>query len=228
MLFRRIAALLASYLALFRFSLERSCYKNNIKYSCVSKKYRFIYFRVPKSANTTVISSLLSNDLEKDKSGTRKDVFDKLTALNFENTKDYTVFTVVRNPYTRVLSAYLQKIVEKGSKRHFIEKEGDVSFEDFISWLENGGLNKNGHWQPQNKIVPLSFSSLVTVKMENLEAELNPLLKKINENMKIKSRQSHGTGSDGLISDYYTPELASRVYALYQEDFKRFGYDRSL
>jgi len=76
--------------------------------------------------------------------------------------------------------------------------------------------------------VPLSFSSLVTVKMENLEVELNPLLKKINENMKIKSRQSHGTGSDGLISDYYTPELASRVYALYQEDFKRFGYDRSL
>lgn len=227
MLIDRIRVFLASHLVRLRFALEKSCYKENIKYSCVSKKYRFIYFRVPKSANTTVISSLLSNDPEKDKKGIRKDAFGNLTTLIFTKIERYKIFTVVRNPYTRVLSAYLQK-VRSGSKRHLIDIQGDISFEDFVSWLENGGLNKNGHWRPQHKIVPLSFPGLIIIKMENLEAELDPLLKEIDENMKIKARQSHRTGSNNLTSDYYTAELAARVYALYKEDFINFGYDRSL
>lgn len=227
MIIARIRSFLAAQFCRLRFGLEKSSYKSNIKYACVSEKYGYIYFRVPKSANTTVTSSLLANDPEKDKKGIRKDAFDNLTALNFKSIAGYKIFTVVRNPYTRLLSAYIQK-VKNGSKRHLLDTTGDVSFEDFIQWLENGGLYKNGHWMPQHKIVPASFPGLITIKMENLDAELGPLLQDIDSNMKIKTRQSHSTGSNSLIADYYTPELVERVYALYKEDFIRFAYDRSL
>lgn len=94
------------------------------KSTLVSREHRFIYFRVPKVANSTVVKNLYFGDTGKMVSDNRgieyagESHFLTVASLSEEERlDDFFKFSFVRNPYARFLSFYLQKVVNPGRDR---------------------------------------------------------------------------------------------------------------
>jgi dermatan 4-sulfotransferase 1 len=218
-----------------------------LKRSTVSRTNHYCYFRIPKCANTTITKTLLQHDAalaaSLPKSARPKHASRGLyraIAWSPESlAKRYFCFTFVRNPYTRVLSAYLGHIAaaESGEYSYVaaaLDKTdiSQVSFTDFIGFLERGGLFSNAHWAPQTSVLPIDTKLIAFIgRVENLEADLARLINQIPGMLNFNTVITHENGqtnSAAQIAEYYDDDLASRVYELYREDFDSLGYSEKL
>jgi Sulfotransferase family len=88
----------------------------------VSKKWRFIFIRQPKSSSTAVMVAIKSqlcgladpsnvNNCDPDQFAVAEDITDAMW-------REFFVFTIVRNPWTRLLSAHTM------FTKHFLKKCG--------------------------------------------------------------------------------------------------------
>lgn len=224
------------------YAISRSSILNNIpeelksgvgKRFCFSKEYRFLYFRIPKSANSTITNSLagaIFTSMEIDDKGINaKSKFDNISSLYKLNEEEilsrFFCFTFVRNPYSRVLSAFLDKIDKENSsmaKRAGIPDR--TGFPGFLEYLANGGLNRNPHWAPQTNLIPIAPEKLNFVgRVENLEQDFGKISRKIFGSSKpLFVRNSGRKFSESRFSDFYNSKEKDLVKKLYSDDFKRF------
>jgi hypothetical protein len=214
--------------------------------SAFSIKGGYCYFRIPKCANSTVTKTLatydssISYDEVNDHDGriAKNKFFNPFSATVFTKQqlfRKYFLFTFVRNPYSRLLSAYLDKINDNSRKYEATRKKiiefslnGEVTFDAFVTYLENGGLCENPHWVPQSLMLPISVSEIGFIgKVENIDSDLGVLINRLfgdDVYLEIISRQHNRYGAQQLVSDYFTENIKDRVYALYQIDFDNFKY----
>lgn len=219
------------------------------KRATVSHRHRYCYFRIPKCANSTVMRTLAQYDGDlagltdpdgpveaiKRYSGT---LFRARAWSTASLVRRYRCFTVVRNPFSRLLSAYLDKIAaaEPGQYGYVAMTVGrrditEVTFDDFVRFLEGGGLHANAHWAPQCRMLPVSPSSLAFVgHQEELERDLARLVEVLGLGpfQGLWSRKDRRRHAAGQLETFYTDELVARVHSLYALDFDTFGYTREL
>lgn len=221
------------------------------KRAALSTKRNYCYFRIPKCANSTIVRTLVYYDPdlaydESDRSGNyAKGCFGHLLDSEARTIREFTEryfsFTFVRNPYSRLLSGYLHKIVEKSATsdryRAIIDEmkttaEQTPTFGDFIRYLENGGLWKNPHWVPQTAMLPVQPQHLSFVgKVESIQDDLRTVVDRIFGDgtfKESKTRETHRQGASGKLNEFYTPDIQQRVYRLYRDDFEAFSYDFDL
>lgn len=200
---------------------------------------RFFYNAIAKAGHSTVLANLAELKLghaiddETAKSGTfiRPS---ELTESHMREFDNYFKFSIVRNPFTRILSAYLDKIVHgsRGQMRpeglRFPETGAAPSFADFCAYLENGHLHDHYHFAPQTSVLLLPLAAFDFIgKLESLGPDLafiRARLANVPADAPIRNQDTHRTGSNEKIREYYTEELASRVGRLYREDFVALGY----
>lgn len=191
----------------------------------------YAYYRVPKAATSTVMRTLAYHDPHMpDVLGNDVDV---KRMFGHKLTPRMARFTFVRDPYTRVLSAYLDKIVAgrsyKGTRDYAtkMRQRGveDTGFADFVGYLERGGLYDNKHWAPQVELLGDTWMAVYRVEciIEDLEALCNHLF---GEWYGVQDSSEGLTHAGAHARDYYTEELRERVYALYRKDFEELGYSK--
>ena len=236
--------------------------RRRLKYSSyVSVDKRYMYFEVPKAACTQMKELLRTlegaPEIKLFADGaweTRRDMFihsrsnvplpslvelDDRTQREVLEAPHFLRMTVVRNPYTRLASAWRSKILLcepaardvyeriKGRLPDF-HKKSLVTFGEFIEYLANecDFGTCDGHWRRQadNTFFPaLNFSWVARVE-------------RFGEGLRFF--EHHLGLSQPLIADgrnmsvrigaaAYTAELADKVYSLYRSDFEIFGYDRN-
>lgn len=218
------------------------------KRAIVSHRYRYCYFRIPKCANSTIVQTLATYDSSirtrsdkisrRDLKWSSRNLFRAFAWSPSSLARRYFCFTVVRNPYTRLLSAYLDKIVDGvGDYRRVVDALGknnikEVSFPEFIEFLENGGLFANAHWTPQHALLPIGPERLSFVgRVETLDEDLRTLTGALLPHAKYvgtRSREDRRRDSQTHLPDYYRADLAERVARLYADDFRIFGYSTAL
>ena len=151
--------------------------------------------------------------------------------------------TFVRNPYTRILSAYLDKFVQdhRGqflkyaeqaralNKNHASEKR--ITFEDFVNLVSRQRPeDMNRHWRPQ----------VLTIRMDRIKYDFIGRVEKFDEDVGVflgslkaelgidpssLSHSFHKTDARSKIRKYFSnPALVQQVYEIYREDFETFGY----
>lgn len=197
---------------------------------CVDMSMGFFYNRIPKAANSTVMINLAKArfGVNIDSRETKR-IFDTPSRLSEDEAAkfdDLFKFTVVRNPYTRVLSAYLEKI-EKRARL----KGKESSFRDFIIWLKSGGLKTNAHWATMQSLCLIPVENFDFIgKVETLDKDLRTIFNRISPNfeMEFRSRSEHATNANEKIIEHYTPEITSFVKEIYRKDFEAFGYSMDL
>lgn len=151
-------------------------------------------------------------------------------------------FSVVRNPYTRLLSAYLDKIgsQKEKSKHHLFRHLNSVpnfdplslSFETFVDIIvgtRDSHLNK--HWLPQiNCLAPSYISCNYIGHFENMDDILDRLRAHFPKNansIKNMNTAVHKTNSSSLTQEYYGDEkIAKKVYSRFKPDFELLGYGK--
>src|SRR5690606_25666256 len=116
--------------------------------------------------------------------------FTNLNALDcqqLKQLKNLYKFTLVRHPVSRITSAYLDKVHNiNAPQRKLIIKalnmnENDnISFDEFLFYLENGGVFQNAHWALQKDLLffePKAYDFIG--KMENITLDLTKILESI-------------------------------------------------
>lgn len=198
---------------------------------CVDFELGIFYNRVPKAANSTVIVNLARERHGEDiPSRTAKRLFRRpaeLARSEVQQIEDLFRFTFVRNPYTRLLSAYLDKVERKALMRGRAS-----SFGEFVDYLERGGLYRNLHWAPQHALLLLPTERFEFIgRVEQLEADLAMVLERARGDIRkdpVRSALDNSTGASTRVAEYYTPDIRDRVRRLYARDFETFGYNPQL
>lgn len=217
--------------------------------SFVSHAHRYLYLRVPKAANTTVTRALLAccpepgvraEDLAHDDLGDTKRRVAHLGDLGLGAARavsGYFTFTVVRDPYARTLSAWLDKFrpgdkhLDRFGARVADFDGGRVSFRGFCRYLAAGGEAENAHWMRQSRITGLADRLDAVGRVETLEADLCAILDGIDGAAGGAARAivragPPATGAAARIAEHYDAECRAIVDRVYAADFDAFGYAR--
>jgi hypothetical protein len=203
---------------------------------------RFFYNRVPKAANTSVIRMLASNSSycrpragKGDKRRMLRPQLMSAADVRALTGPDTFRFTIVRNPFTRVLSAYLSKILlQKNSMRlrrfaRMMDTDPATppDFTKFCRFLANGGVWRDAHWAPQWALMLLPAEMYHHIgRVETLDDDLALVASRIwgADAIAPAPRLGMQTNSGDALVTYYTDEAHDIVARLYSEDFRRFGY----
>ncbi|WP_161596934.1 sulfotransferase family protein [Rhizobium glycinendophyticum] len=191
----------------------------------------FFFNRIPKSANSTVSvfvagSSGISSVPGDLVGNWAKYAFPKPSDLETEQLEKFEAsfkFTFVRNPYTRVLSAYLDK-VKTGKKMPPLP-----DFYSFCQYLDRGGLHANAHWAPQSSLllIPLHRFDFIG-RMETLSQDMSVVgrrlgFRAVDGNVRAGPKS---TNADKLLAEHLDDGSRLILNRLYAEDFDAFGYTK--
>lgn len=213
---------------------QRYPYRNGISINsadargCIDLKAGFFCNRIPKAANSTVVTTLARiSHGENVPSRDAKKMYavpSQLTREQVAELEHLFKFAVVRNPFTRTLSAYLDKI-ERWPKRN----KKIRSFREFLEGLQTGKLLTNAHWAPQATLLLLPPNHFDYFgKVESLEKDLafirSQLLGQSYAPEPVRSATGHATGAKDRLRSYYDNECIQIVQTLYKDDFDLFNY----
>ncbi|MCG5528868.1 MULTISPECIES: sulfotransferase family protein [Halorhodospira] len=193
------------------------------------------YNRIPKAANSTVVTTIarIKENQEREIRDIKRDFLSpsELTQEQVDAFANLLKFTVVRDPYSRALSAYLDKVARGGRcPKELIKKNGSPpSFGEFCTYLEHGGLFADPHWTPQTELLllkPIEFDSII--KMDDLATHLPSLLSRVtpNSTQDLTLHIPHQTGASSQIKNYYTSKTYRAVTELYKRDFVELDFER--
>lgn len=197
---------------------------------CVDLELGFFCNRIPKAANSTVITNLARLKFGRDIfSPDAKKLFATPASLSRRDMGRFEglfKFAVVRNPYTRTLSSYLEKV-----ERFAVKKGKPTSFRQFLYDVRERLLLRNAHWAPQHALllIPLDQFDMIG-KVETLERDLSAIRARIRPEIEwpLTSATHHATGAAGKLLKYYDDELIALVRDMYRKDFEAFAYDLDL
>jgi hypothetical protein len=205
-----------------------------------SKKYKLAYRLVPKVGSTFMIQvySILKdygntkkvlNLSRGDIHNGRADNFRKIMPL--KSLKDYTVLIMARNPYSRLYSAYVDKIyilntfslckdvISKlfGTNAQKNNCKFDISFEQFLEYyLEKGGHSEEGHYGPiVSKTIGkkiCNLENIIIVKQETFSDDVDHAFKTVH----VKGREYNAI-YDSLNSKNTETNIASIVKTVYNK-----------
>ena len=218
----------------------------------ISLKHKYIFVETPKVACSTIKLTLQRMELD-DPEFTREDFEDlhrrdyspllRLQQLpNFESylgREDFFTFCFVRNPYDRLLSCYLDKIIHPTNFKKKVlvsmgldEKNIDhpISFEEFVSVVETQTpIEMDYHWRPQAYLTCRHIVNYNHIgKLESFEDDFQRIGMQLSPEFEefYAPEFRHKTDAHNLLEKYYTNDLYTRVFEIYEVDFMNFSYDR--
>ena len=229
----------------------------------ISEQNSYIYFETPKVACTTVKSILQDlEDLTQGKNPLKKEHsiihnkkispllspsdigIEKFSAML--NDDKVFKFCFVRNPYTRVLSAFLNKINQHNGLQNkkiseILKLSGNTKI-TFLQFLEavktQSSVEMDPHWRPQTNQL---FYGLVNYhfigRFENFNDDLEKVINEISLHCHNKhkkdifnnltyQRRGDKTHANSKYNDFYSDNLRNLAFSIYEQDFQCFGYSK--
>lgn len=133
----------------------------------------------------------------------------------------YHKFTVVRNPFARVVSFYVGKGDGKVARRWYGAQKGDT-FKEFVKKIYDLGLDElEEHLIEQYEGFSLRFMDTI-VHLENYEKEIEEIKSRYDRD--VKTYWSNKSGKDDY-RKYYDEETREMVADLYSTDLERLSYE---
>ncbi|PMO90161.1 hypothetical protein BCS98_15315 [Vibrio breoganii] len=202
-----------------------SSIRNNPLYNSSNEKIIFIH--IPKAAGMSVVKTIYGNDYSHHSTA--------LEYINedFEKFNKAFVFSISRNPYTRLISAY--NYLKSGGMNPIDRIWHDIyikDYETFESFVMSGGLEhaiecNAEHFIPQYKFVcDLKGNVLCNHlgKLEQLSATEASISSVLNRDVKFDLINKHSE-KKLVLSEYYNKNMLDKVNHLYMKDFEIFNYE---
>jgi len=211
----------------------------------VSLRNRFIYIETPKAACSTMkrmLQRLEVDDPEWRRSSYLHDrkcspLLTPLQVPSFRRLRQDSCikkFCVIRSPYTRVLSAYFDKICTHQPQRHIVaeilgrtkSQQGDeITFYDFVTAVATQRPEEmDPHWRPQKLLLYVpEFHYDLMLRVETLDADIELLGHLLGCDLRpFYSRIQRGrTDSPLKLPEYYRDDGVFRLVSrIYQDDIE--------
>lgn len=201
----------------------------------ISRELRVLFNGIGKAGHSSVIANLARAQFGDDIpiNQAKGNTFQRPSTLSSEQVDalaDFFKFTLVRNPYTRTLSAYLDKVLRRqivppGLQRRVGGKT--PTFLEFCHYLEDGGLHDAVHWAPQHKMLVLPIEQFDHIaKLESFDADFSIVLQRLGlvERFEVARHDPHKTNSDQRRDQYYCDRSREIITRLLADDFRLLGY----
>lgn len=216
----------------------------------ISLRHRYAFHTIGKAANSTVKHIFYSQEL----AGTRfpmPSVHDRMASpllssyqlsdMDLRNVlyeQDFLRFTFVRNPFSRILSCYLDRIQDQKSRPYnelmnFMGKERGYapSFPEFIEAIcAQSVYQQNNHWRVQYyDAMANCFEYDFIGKQESFAEDISHLYRRIFnrplEDGAVKTNASPSqTSASQKVLEYWTKDLQECFVEKYEADFEYFNY----
>lgn len=177
-----------------------------------SESHKFVWFRVAKVATRTILS-IFENQIPLSINGYS-------IPYNSKDYKDYFKFAFVRNPWSRVVSCYFNKVA---TKCHPAFSECfDKDFAYFVSFIDRTDLaNCDAHIKLQTRLFPVNELDFIG-RLETFDADIKYVLNMLNiENVPIAHKNA---SKHEHYSHYYTEATKNIIARKYKADIAAFGY----
>ena len=222
----------------------------------ISLVNRYVYVEVPKAGCGTMKATLGGMEASRMGPGlvSRVQEFphDRLRATPFVKpfqlpdhmledvltSPNYRRFTVVREPASRVLSAYLEKI-RQGLKQSgpvveaLKEQTGldiapeDITFEQFLGVVaRQSSRQQDSHWRRQADQIGLGIVPYdAVIHLEHLDASWDQVADLTSTpGLQEQYFCRNSTAAASKVGEYFTPELRALVADTYARDYAELGY----
>ena len=215
----------------------------------VCEELKLIYYPVPKVATSTVRRYLIENGFTGSPTGealTHNHIqhfsFPRVTlkkALALQ-ASGYHSFGVVRNPFARLTSCYLDKIAGAGSRsglNHGFQRYNRItgrriffhgmSFDGFVKVISRiPDWAADSHFRSQKTFLPIAGGRIKLdhlIKMETFDEEFPRFCEKHGLPPWVAQRENKTIRKQTLLAD--SPAAVARIRKRYADCFARFGYD---
>jgi hypothetical protein len=188
------------------------------------------YIRIPKCANTSLSLALFTHRFGRLPSLSPVQInalTDSWLERKVPATLNQPLFTVVRNPFHRLVSVYRDFFEQPGSYPYGNYLLGilprTLSFHEFVSRISAIPVPfQDQHFRPQTEFLkPYHTHRVQIFKLEEPDA-LHSFLSQWNITMPLQN----ASANPYAYRTYYTPVLEKAVQKLYTSDFEVFNYDQ--
>jgi hypothetical protein len=189
-------------------------------------KNRCIFVHIPKCAGVSISKTLFGN-----LAGGHADISTYQIVFSPKEFEDYFKFTIVRNPWDRLVSAFL--FLTSGGMNERDKRWADEhisqykTFQDFVlQWLNPDSMKLSAHFRPQCHFICLGRQNVAVDfvgRYENLEADFAYICKQLNVYATLERLNSTSLKRNDF-REYYTDETRLRVSQLYADDIRMLGY----
>ena len=216
-------------------------------YLChISHRHRYLYVATPKVACTAIKHALqryeMNGDLHFRRYGEEHlPAISPLLApghdpnlfLSALGADDWFRFTFVRNPYSRALSCYLDKIVNSSIERKrllpLLDLDPDMGIPSFAGFLSAVAVmpveSHDLHWAPQAWLTqPARMRYHFIGRLESFDRDIRHVADLVGFEVP-DGEARHSTGADEKRAAYFGPAEIELVRSIYADDFSTFGYD---
>ena len=204
----------------------------------ISVGRRFIYVKNDKVGSSFVIRSLTGSEKRAERIRYRTPFLDprrnplltpaELTWKQWtEALASYFIFTFCRNPFSRILSCYLDRIVgrrqvllraeEADRSRRRFSRRASRRFLEMLG--EPGVLDLDTHWKPQDRNIAVDYYPYRFIgHFEDFASEFPALLAWLYGGNKKLGEVRPGTSATSQLATYYDDHAARLVRDLYERD----------
>lgn len=215
----------------------------------ISQKFSYFYLTNPKVASTTILTVLQT--AERDGAPPHHRIEDRAASplLSFRTaplsadavlTGDrFFKFTYVRNPYTRILSCYLDKMVQVEHER--VRLLPNLGFATdyqptFIEFLDaiyaQPDESRDAHWMSQARLTGIGKIDYDFIgRYETFGSSFPKLLDRLGIDSGLfvpQTKALHATDAASRIEKYIGEEERKLILAIYRADFRMLAYGTNL
>lgn len=213
-----------------------------------SHRFGYLYVETPKVSCTTIKRVLQLIELDWDEARLPENVHDRTASplpklwqekrplAEIFQGQAYFRFSFVRNPYTRSLSAYLDKILHNEWERQRLAPQlglpadGRVSFLDFLAAVRTqDNEDRDIHWRTQHSLlrtdaVPYDFIGRFETFGAGFERVIDRIAPGKGQRALNVRADYHRTDAKSALGRYLGTKERDLVFEIYQDDFKTFSY----
>lgn len=151
-----------------------------------------------------------------------------IKSLNPLAYKDFYKFSIVRNPYDKILSEYCWKVREQYAPE---ESNSHIFLQNFKAWVNN--LPEVFERPIYSHLIPQHYylyenNNLLVDEVYRFEEGMKDILEKIAVKLNIKRFSAHQNKNKFSIdkNQFLTQKVKDIIYSLYAKDFEIFGYKK--
>ncbi len=182
--------------------------------------HKFVWFRIAKAASRTILDIFKQANINLD----ADHPYSCHYPVNLYS--EYFKFSFVRNPWDRLISCWLDKVVKHN---HFAFPADELlqmqQLENFIDFVARQNLGTcNEHIRLQSKSIDLNNIDYIG-RVENFDEHLTQVMQHIGiEPDSITIGHENATKNRFDYKQYYSPDLVQKVATMYRKDITIFSY----
>ena len=217
----------------------------------VSPQHKYVYIETPKVACSTIKRTLQLVEVGGDRARLSANVHDRESSPllgpfspgidigRVMRGDGFTLFCFVRNPFSRVVSAYIDKVLMGGPERERIlssmgfDPRLDTPFAGFLETLRDmSPESADIHFAPQSFLLqPRRLNYGFIGRFESFDHDFQWLLRHIAPDSAsgdgVENIREHAVGGGNFIPRLVGRDESRLIREIYREDFANFGYGTS-